>query len=171
MSSPSYVEVAYFVKTFGLHGELKAVLANNVKLDIRELEVIFLKDNGQHIPYFIETCNVKKEEIIIKLEDVNTLEAAKKLCRQKIYVDKKTDTSVSDVKDNPNVIVGYKVLNTNVLVGVVDRLESYPQQIMAFIKPSEGEEIMIPLNEKFIIDIDDENSELHLDLPDGLLDL
>jgi len=171
MSSPNYVEVAYFVKTFGLKGELKLVLAENVSIDFRKLEVIFVKEKGQHIPYFIEKCNLKREEIILSLEDINNPEQAKKLCKQIIYIDNQANSSLANIQNNPNILEGYQAYQTGEVVGVIDRLESYPQQVMAFIKKTDGDEVMIPLNQEFISEIDDINKSVYFDLPDGLLDL
>lgn len=171
MSTPNYVEVAYFVKTFGLNGELKAVLSDNVSIDISKLEVIFVKEKGQHLPYFIEKCTLKKDEIIISLEDITSPEEAKKLCKQPIYIDSQAKSTPTTIVSNPNILEGYKAYQSDLALGVIDRLESYPQQVMAFITKPEGEELMIPINKEFITKIDDESKEIYFDLPDGLLDL
>lgn len=171
MSLPNYTEVAYFLKTFGLKGELKAVTLDHIQLDFSEIEVIFLKEKGQYIPYFIENCSTKDNEIIIKLEDVNSPEQTKRFNKQKIFIDSKSISSEIDIKTNPNVLQGFKAYHAGKLIGTIDRLESYPQQIMAFIMTLEGEEVMVPLNEEFIEDIDEGKVEIYLDLPLGLLDL
>jgi len=171
MSLPNYTEVAYFLKTFGLKGELRALLLDHVGLDFSDIEVVFLIEKGQYIPYFIENCSVKDREMIIKLEDINSPEQARRFNKHKIYVDNKSISSKIDLNANPNVLQGFEAHTAGKLIGTIDRLESYPQQVMAFILTSGGEEVMIPLNVEFIEDIDEENSEIYFDLPDGLLDL
>lgn len=171
MSLSNYTEVAYFLKTFGLKGELKALLLDTVSLDFSKIEVIFLNENGQYIPYFIDECSIKDSELIVKLEDINSPEQAKRFSKQKIYIDSKGNDSKIDLTANPNVLKGFKAYNDGKLIGKIDRLESYPQQVMTFILTSEGEEVMIPLNEEFIEDIDEDGNEIYFELPEGLLEL
>ena len=171
MSSPNYTEVAYFLKTFGLKGELKVALVDNIDIDLQDQEVIFLKERGQHIPYFIEKCDDKDGVIIVKLEDIDSPEQAKPLCKQKIFIDRKEETSSSEYEEDPNVFIGFKVHNDGAIIGNIDRLESFPQQLMAFISTTRGTEIMIPLNDEFIKEIDEEGAKIFLELPEGLLDL
>lgn len=171
MSAPSYTEVAYFLKTFGLKGQLKVSLIDNVDLDFNDVDVIFVKDKGQHIPYFIESHSDKRGEIILKLEDIDSPESAKKLCKQEIYIDAATTSKAADFHNNPNILKGYQAYKGNQLLGTLNRLETYPQQVMAFITTAENGEIMIPLNDEFIVEIDQDKGAIYFELPDGLIDL
>ena len=66
---------------------------------------------------------------------------------------------------------GYNIEDaTHGLVGKIDEVIEMPQQMMAVVV-YRGREILIPLNEQFIVTADEEQSVLHMDLPDGLLDL
>ena len=170
MSSTSYIEVAYFLKTFGLKGEIKAALLDNIELDFTDLDVIFLEDKGQKIPYFIDSVVRKKDEFILKLDDVDTPELAKELCKKKIYIDEEVSQTKLDITENPALLKGYKAFQNKQHLGNIDRLDSYPQQTMAIIIREEGE-ILIPLVEQFIEYIDPDEQEIHFLLPDGFLDL
>jgi len=171
LSSPNYTEVAYFLKTFGLKGELKVAFGDNNKIDLQDQEVIFVREKGQHIPYFVEHYSDNDGTIIMKLEDINSLEQAKSLCKQKIYLDIKEVEASKSHNQDPNTLVGFKVHNEDQLIGVIDRLESFPQQVMAFVAVASGDEIMIPLNDEFIKDIDEDAAAIFLELPEGLLEL
>ena len=50
------------------------------------------------------------------------------------------------------------------------RTEEFPQQLMAVVEV-EKKEILIPLNEQLISDIDKENKIILMAIPEGLLDL
>lgn len=52
----------------------------------------------------------------------------------------------------------------------IERVEEYPQQMMAVIQLKE-KEVLIPLSDQLISSIDKENKMIHMDLPDGLLEL
>ena len=66
-------------------------------------------------------------------------------------------------------VIGYKMIDKETEeVGIVDRIEEYPQQEMAFVI-KEGNEFLIPLHEQMIKHIDEKAGIIHMDLPDGLL--
>ena len=55
-------------------------------------------------------------------------------------------------------------------IGSIREIVEYPQQLIAVVE-YEGKEIMIPLAEQLIIEIDEENQKLVMELPEGILDL
>ena len=55
-------------------------------------------------------------------------------------------------------------------LGKIEEIIEYPQQEMAAISIKE-KEVLIPLNEQLIINIDDGTKTISMDLPDGLLNL
>lgn len=169
MSSSSYVEIAFFLKTHGLKGELKAVVLDTIQIDFSALDTIFLKIKGQFIPYFIEATQDNDSGIFVKLDEVDSREIASALRGQRIYIpsDKLKE---QDTSDNYNDLIGYLAYNNDDELGTIENLELYPQQIMAKIKTSQ-KEVLIPLVEDFIMEIDDEKKKVYFQLPEGLLDL
>ncbi|MNR60372.1 Ribosome maturation factor RimM [compost metagenome] len=55
-------------------------------------------------------------------------------------------------------------------MGEIIEVNEYPQQFVATVLYKETE-IMFPLNEDMIIEIDEEEETLLVDLPEGLLDI
>ncbi len=52
-------------------------------------------------------------------------------------------------------------------VGVIDRVEEYPQQLMAVVRHPEKGELLIPLHEELIHSV--EADKIIMNLPDGLI--
>ena len=50
------------------------------------------------------------------------------------------------------------------------RTEEYPQQLMAVIDIA-GREVLVPLNDQLITDIDKDAKIIRMQIPEGLLDL
>jgi len=67
--------------------------------------------------------------------------------------------------------VGFEVHTEEFYIGTIISIEEYPQQMMAFIRLAEGEEIMVPLSPAFIVDIDVEQRIVDMNLPDGMVDV
>jgi 16S rRNA processing protein RimM len=55
-------------------------------------------------------------------------------------------------------------------LGEIVEIHEYPQQYVAVV-PHRFREILFPLNDDFIKEIDAEKSVLHVSLPEGLIDL
>ena len=70
-----------------------------------------------------------------------------------------------------NALTGYQVTDKVYgKLGALESVEEYPQQIIGKCIVN-GKEVLFPLNENFISEINAKKRELHLDLPDGLLDV
>ena len=68
-------------------------------------------------------------------------------------------------------MIGYKIsdITTNT-IHVILELREFPQQIMAVIN-TDKKELLVPLNDEFIDDIDHDKRIIQMSLPEGLLDL
>ena len=55
-------------------------------------------------------------------------------------------------------------------VGVIEEILDMPQQEMTLIRYKKRE-VLIPLNEELILEIDEKKKQVMVDLPEGLLDL
>lgn len=169
MPALRYKEIAYFLKTFGIKGELKTVLLDDATIDFSSLDTIFIQSQGQYIPYFIEYVKDDDVDIILKLEDINNPEVATKLRGEKIFIQVKDEENASAQSSYDN-LEGYQVYNEGVLIGKLKSIEAYPNQMMAIVL-ARDKEILIPLVESFVESIDENKRQINFQLPAGLLDL
>lgn len=168
------VKIGRIGKAHGLNGELKAFVEDAYWEDFLNAEIIFLEIRGQHLPYFVEDVRAGNA-VLVKLEDLNSREDAQMLHHKDIYL-----RSADILPDEARTIIitpgyerftGYTIEDaTHGLVGKIDEVIEMPQQMMAVVV-YRSREILIPLNEQFIVTTDEEQCVLHMDLPDGLLDL
>ena len=74
-------------------------------------------------------------------------------------------------KFNFHEIIGFKVTDLNKgQVGTIKGVNDQTAQAL-FIIDHEGTEILIPINDEFIVKLDRENSTITLNTPEGLIDL
>lgn len=168
------VKIGRVGKAHGLLGEVKAFVEDAYWEDFLNAEIIFLEIKGQHLPYFVEDVRAGNA-VLVKLEDLNTREDAQMLNGKDIYL-----RSEDILPDEARTIIiepgyerytGYNIEDAvQGFVGKIEEVIEMPQQMMAVVV-FRGREILIPLNEQFIVTADTEQSVLHMDLPDGLLDL
>ena len=173
--SNKHTSIGALKKPHGLSGELKVHVQETYLEDFLNAKVLFLKMDGRLIPYFVEKIRVGSA-IIVKIEDISSKEKALKLASKELFLltDKLIPESektliVEGLEYEP--YVGYQLEDATLgVVGPIKRVEEFPQQEMAIVLYQE-KEVMIPLNEHFIIEIDEAGKVVKVDLPEGLLDI
>lgn len=168
------ISIGFCRKPHGVGGELKVQIEAEYLEDFLQAEVIFLDITGKQVPYFIEKIR-PGSEILVKLEDVDSREAAAALNGKEMLM-REEDVHTGEEEENEEDLayedlVGYEIIETDLgLIGKIEDVLEYPQQMMALLIYQERE-ILIPLNEYLIQDIDIENQQIIMELPEGLLEL
>ena len=167
----NYIQVGILGRTHGLKGELKFRIEEEYIDDFNEANVIFIKNKGHHAPYFIESI---RSSSIIKFEDTDNVEAAKILQSLPIFL-KEEDISIAAAEPLEELIYqyikGYKMIDDLLgELGEIQAVEAYPQQEIAIVS-YQNKEVLIPLNEFVILDIDENSQEVRVSLPEGLLEI
>ena len=164
----NFVEIGQIKKPFGVKGVLRIRVEEQYLESLEAASVIFLPIGGSPVPYFIEWINHTKD-IQLKLEDVDSPEAAKDLSNQPIYLS--ADSKKVKTVDPLSLLEDFVLFDKEkTRIGSIREIVEYPQQLIAVVE-YEGKEIMIPLAEQLIIEIDEENQKLVMELPEGILDL
>ena len=103
----SYRNIGKIVSGFGLKGDMILLHHLGKKVSVSKLKVIFLEGKKDELlPYFIEQIRKKGEdELYLKLEGVNSREAAIKLIRKEVWL-KEEEIPMHTQKNNPIGWVG-----------------------------------------------------------------
>ena len=168
MSQLNLVKAGFIIKTHGFEGHLKVAIEESLVGSLDELKFLFLEIESMHIPFYVTSMDIRDGFVLIKLEGVNTKEDAQKYNGTKLFIDRKY---VGDEKETELLhLSGYIVMHNKEQVGVIKDTQQFPHQLMAILQRGE-QEILIPLHDGFVVDIDHDTKTLELDLPQGLLDL
>ena len=166
-----YFKIGKFVGTFGLKGEL--VLKHNLgkKTSLKGLQSLFVEERKESfIPWFVESTRIKtEEELFVKLEGVNTREAALKITQKEAWIPEE-DFKKFSAKSSPINLLGYDVMEEDKLLGKILEVIEQPHQVLCRIDIN-GKEAYIPLHEETIIKVDRKNNRVIVALPPGLLEI
>lgn len=177
MKEQIYVNIGSTRKAHGLAGEIKVVIEEQYLEDFLKNERIFIGIKSMKIPYFI--ANVRgKGDMIVHLEDVNDRDAAQALQSKEIFLreqdiipDKDREFEIPDDSLEYEHLIGYLLVDQLLGdIGPIDEVLEMPQQEMAFLK-YKGKDVLIPLNEQYIVEVDEKERRVLMDLPDGLLEV
>jgi 16S rRNA processing protein RimM len=165
------IRIGKIVATHGLQGSLILTHVVGSSDWLKKEDVLFLELNkGSYIPFFVATVKAANdEEYIVTLEDVTVVEAAKKLIGKHVYV--KEDILSATAADTPLLWIGFNLVDKEKgsLGPIEDVMQAGPQWLARLTY--EGKEVLIPLIEQMILDVNIRNKYIRMDLPDGLLDL
>jgi len=141
------------------------------KIAVSKIRVIFLEQKKDELlPYFVENIRKKgDDELYLKLEGVDTKEAATKYIRREIWM-KEEEVQSHTLKNNPIGWVGYHVVDQGRDLGPVIEIIEQPHQVLCRLE-IDSKEVLIPINEQSLQSVDHKSRRLMLTLPDGLLDV
>jgi 16S rRNA processing protein RimM len=166
-----YNSIGKLVATFGWQGEL--VLRHHLgkKTSLKGLEAVFIEENKDAmIPYFIEAIRIKNEqELYIKLDSISTKEAAQHLMQKQVWL-KEEDFHKFAGKSAPISLLGFHIVDDGNDLGEITEVIEQPHQLL-FQLIINGKEVLIPVHEETLQKIDKKKKQVHVILPDGLLDV
>ncbi len=170
-----FIRIGHTKRTYGVKGEVKATVEEPFDQHLDLLTFLFFDIEGIKVPFHLEDWRWSGQ-LLLKFSDVNNPDEAVLLAGQPLYLAAKDlppelDLGPSDLPAN-DLLIGFTIVDEKAgPLGPIIRIESYPQQEMAFVLKPGGEELMIPLIEEFVGSISPEQKMLRTHLPEGLLDI
>ena len=162
-------EIGYISKTHGLKGHVILRLNELVRIDEGGIKSIFLELNGSQVPYFIEECRPNNAGYIIKLETIDVVETSKKLIGKKAFA--LTDFILEE-EESLKEFIGYTIIDSKLgNVGIISDVDEKTDNVIIKVMHPSGKEIILPFNNDFIIEIDDDLKTIHFDAPEGLIEM
>lgn len=160
------------VKKYSFKGELLIKLDTDEPDLYENLDSVFIDLRGNLIPFFLESSQLHKSELLrVKFEDVETEADADALIKSDCYLPLSFLPELEDDKFYFHEIIGYKVEDKNFgSVGIITGVNDTTAQSL-FEIDRDGVEILIPMNDAFILKVDKKNKTIFVDTPEGLIDL
>lgn len=164
------IRIGKIAGTHGLKGEL--LLSHMLESGWlkKEIPLFLTLRRDTHIPFFVEHFQEQDENTYrIKLEDVNTMEAARALTGKHVLVDEKWVNLTTDA--SPLLWIGFAIHDKE--LGEVGALKDVFQTAHQWLGELDyqGREVLIPLVPQTILKLDVKKKTIFMDLPAGLLDI
>ena len=167
------VEVGYIQKPHGLKGEIILVFEKEFEETINALEFLFIEVDGGLVPFHIEDegLNFRTDEsAICKLEFIDSLSKAKDMVGCKVYA---FDHAIIESEDQgiASTLIGMRIFDLKFGdIGLISRVDDFSGNLVITVDHPRAE-IMIPLSDEVITSVDEEKREMHLDCPNGLIEI
>jgi len=160
------------VKKYSFKGEILVKLDTDQPELYENLDAIFVDLRGNLVPFFIEQSQLHKSELLrIKFEDVNTEEDADAILKSDLYLPLELLPKLEGNKFYFHEVIGFTIKDKNFgSVGTIKAINDSTAQAL-FEIDRDGIEILIPMNDEFIVQVDRDNKTIVVDVPEGLIDL
>lgn len=167
-----YYFLGKIVKTSGFKGGLVFFFDVDDIAVYQDLEAVFVEVGGELIPFAIHSIQLKSSNTAyVHLEDVNTEEAAAALPGSSLYLPNSFLPPLSGNRFYFHEVIGFAVEDkTRGPIGIVESvIDQGPQAIFSI--RFKGKEILLPVSDNVLLNVDRKEKKLMVEAPEGLIDL
>lgn len=168
-------ECFYLGKIVSKHSFRGEVL---VKLDTDEPEIyeqmesVFVSIGNSLVPFFIEQCRLHKSNLLrIRFEEVTDEAGADSLMGSALYLPLDLLPRLSGNKFYYHEVIGFTLRDkTYGDIGTITGINDRASQAL-FEAEKDQKQLLIPINDDIILKVDRKSKVIHVNTPEGLVDL
>lgn len=160
------------VRKYSFNGELLIKLDTDEPELYEDLDAMFVDVRGNLIPFFVESSQLHKSDLLrVQFEDVTTEADADALLKSDVYLPLELLPKLDGNKFYFHEVIGFTINDKNYgKVGVIKSINDSTAQAL-FEVENNGKEILIPMNDEFILEVNRKNKTILVETPEGLIDL
>ena len=165
-----YFEIGQIVNHFGIKGMVKVNPFTDDISKFENLKSVLVEKNGKLVDIQIEEVKYSKNQIILKLKGIDTVEEAEKYRGCYIKIARKDTKKLP--KDTYFIadLIGLTVYtDENILLGKVEDIYNSGANDIYVIKSDDGKQILLPAIKEVIKQIDLEQEKIMVHLIKGLI--
>jgi len=158
-------------KPHGIHGEMSFGYTADV-FDFEKLPFFIFEMDGIFVPFIVAEYRLKTASTgILRLEGVASDEDARAFSGLPIYIQKEYLDVVADSEIELDYFVGFQLEDAESgILGIISEVDRTTENAL-FVIQKEDDELLIPVSEEYILEIDHDNKIITVELPHGLLEL
>ena len=163
-------KIGLFNKPHGIHGELQFTFTDDI-FDRVDCDYLICLLDGIFVPFFIEEYRFRSDSTaLVKLEGIDTAE--RMFTNVEVYFPVKHAEEAEDGELSWNFFVGFRMEDVrHGELGEVVEVDTTTVNTLFVVEQEDGEELLIPAQEEFIVEINQEKKLITVELPEGLLNL
>ena len=165
-------KIGLFNKPHGIHGELSFTFTDDAFDRAEDCHYLICLLDGIFVPFFIDEYRFRSDSTaLVKLEGIDSTEKARMFTNVEVYFPVKYAEDSSPEELSWDYFVGFQVKDKHHGdIGTVVEVDQSTINTL-FVLDKDGEELLIPAQEEFILKMDHKKRTMTVDLPEGLLSL
>jgi len=173
INKQDYFPIGTIVKPHGLYGGVIVEIEDGFEDSLSDTDSVMVEVEGGLVPFFVseESLDIRTStSLFLIFEDLDSADKVRPYIGCKIYLHH--DSYKGEVVSNElNELIGFTVFDKERgKLGNITRIDNFSGNVVLTIQYA-NHEILIPFSEELIVQLEEVKQELHLDCPDGLIDL
>lgn len=166
------LEVGKIVNTHGLKGEVKIVTWTDSPDVFEDLDFVFAKRKKEEIKLTLKSIKYQKNNIIVKFSEINSIDEAEAYKNCVLSADREMLGELPEGVYYIADLIGCEVFdeNNNKIGTLTDVFNTGANDIYAVSRP-QNKDLLIPVIDETIINVDTENKRIDVKLIEGLDEL
>ena len=172
MQNNDFYYLGKILKSYGNKGQLLVHLNVDEPEKYLQLESVYLDVYGERIPYFITKVELKNSNLaIFSFADVLTSDEAEEYAGREMYLPVSNLPKLSGKQFYFHEVEGFAVIDTrHGTLGILESVVDLHKQALFQVRGGK-KEILIPAVDEIIKEIDREKKIIHIEAPEGLIDI
>lgn len=160
------------VAKYSFKGEVLIKLDTDDPETYLSLQSFLLEDESRLIPYFTTKVQLHKSQLLrVSVEGVKSEKQADLMIGKSVYLPLDQLPKLDEDQFYFHEIIGFKVIDSvQGPIGTITGVNDASSQVLLEVE-HKGRQILIPLVDDLIQQLDKQQKQLYLSIPEGLLDL
>ena len=156
-------------KAIGYKGELNLFLDTDEPETYKNLESIFVEQNGLLVPFFLKKAELQRgQHLRILIEDFDQPE---RLIGRQVFLPLSTLPKLEGDKFYYHEIIDFSVTAGGKQIGKVKEVRDTTAQVLVVVQTPEEKEILIPLIDEWLGKVNRSEKSISFNLPEGFLEV
>ena len=166
------IYIGQIAKLHGYKGGVSLFLDVTHPEEYMDMESFFVEIDGILTPFFVESFKLKNKGFAaVKFQGIDTEQEAKSLLKKKVFIPETELRELDESNFYDHEVIGYEVEDVvKGKIGKVTAIADLKQNPLLVIE-FKDKEILLPIFEGLIVNVDRKLKRLKVKAPDGLIDL
>ncbi len=172
MSDKKLILLGKIVKVHGYGGAVLISTDSAVFGKLPGIKWVFIEIDNKPVPFPVSSVTEHSSgSIVLKFEGYDSSEKIAEFVGCRLYIVNDGSESSDNLPDHI-ILAGFTLLGPdNGVIGKIKKVMSLPMQYMLVLESPDYKELMIPLNDGWVIKTDREKKIIVMDIPNGILDI
>ena len=160
------------IRTFGSKGEVVFYLDVDDPQNYLEMESVFIKLNENLVPFTIDSIQLRpKKQAVVRFHDVNETDDAELFVGSLLFLPLSNLPPLTGNKFYYHEITGFAVIDKEKgPIGFIEDVLDLQHQAIMQIRHGD-KEILVPISDDIIQQVDRKNKQIEIIAPEGLIDI